>query len=464
MKNDSSPNAHSRVTGIHPRLIGRRLQRLAKQFPVVVIAGARQTGKTTLCLDLFGQVAELVVFDPVTDIGDARRDPELFLGLHPPPLVLDEVQYAPELLAALKRKVDRDLHDEKLPGKAQLARSKGGAGPAADRGQARESTGVQVRYVLTGSQQLQVLSKVRESLAGRAMLFDLWPMSRGELAGDLKGGLLPPLLGTRNAKEAQALCQSLKSAGRPPCRGEPLLERIFRGGYPGLLHFETGDVPAWMHAYLGTYVERDVRVLRDLSSPHDFTRFVRLLAALTAQEVNYSHLGREIGITPRSATGWLEVLVASFQVIRMDAYSGNTVKRVSGRPKMHLTDTGLACHLLHLSSPEALGSHPALGALFESYVVTELLKQAEAEDVRPMTWHFRTSGGAEVDLILERDGVFHPVEVKLSSRPSLRDLGGLRSFRATYPRLKVGPGVVVHGGDDLYLIDAETIAVPVDFV
>jgi len=415
----------------HHRHIEARLLRLSARFPVVVVAGARQTGKSTLLSHLFGDRARTIVFDPVTDVGNARRDPELFFKLNPPPLILDEIQFAPELLAVLKRIVDAD------PGQM-------GA------------------WFVTGSQQLSVLSAVQESLAGRAVLFDLLPMSRGELVNQLDGGLLSHLYADPPPRDAQALLVRMQDVPPPPRLPGSPLEHLFRGGYPGLLRFDTVDVPAWFDAYIRTYIERDVPLLRRLESPQDFSRFFRLMAALTAQEVNSAQLGREIGMSPKTARAWLQALVASYQVFELPAWSGNAVKRVSGRPKAHLVDSGLACALSTISSHHTLSSQPVFGALFESHVVMEIRKQALGLDVPPRFWHWRTAAGAEVDLLLERDGVFCPLEVKLKSRPTRRDASGLRAFAKTYKSLKIGPRVIVHGGDELALLDEHTLAVPVD--
>jgi predicted AAA+ superfamily ATPase len=417
----------------HHRLLEDRLTRMAGQMPVVTVLGARQAGKSTLLEQLFGAGARTFVFDPTVDVGEARRDPETFLRLNPPPLVLDEVQFAPELLPVLKRLVD-------------------------------ERRGEAGLYFLSGSQNLAVIAAVRESLAGRSFLADLWPMSRGELTGAPRGGLVDALYGSDPPADAFALAARLREAGPPSLPAGNLYERIFRGGYPRLLDMGTSDVPAWHDSYVRTYVERDVRTLRDVSEPHDFSRFLRLVAAITAREVNLSQLGREIGVSPRTARAWLDALVASYQVRLLDPWSGSTVKRVSGRPKVHAVDTGVACHLLAVSSPQALTGHRDLGALFESYAVGELLKQCAALDVAPRPWHWRTLAGAEVDLVLERDGAVTPFEIRLAARPTRRDLSGLRAFRETYEGLPTGPGIVIHGGAELFLLDERTVAVPMDWV
>jgi len=404
---------------------------MARLFPVLVVGGSRQAGKSTLLGELDG-IEGSFVFDPAQDVAGARQDPELFLRLNPPPLVLDEIQYAPELLGALKRLVDEQRRE---PG----------------------------RYYLTGSQQFGVLSGVRETLAGRAGLLDLRPMSRRELEGRPLAGFVDALLGA-DPDDPETLLQRLRDLGaRSKASARGLLERLFRGGYPGLRTFETDDCALWFESYFRTYVERDVQLIRRFDDPHDFSRFVRLIAATTAQELNASHLGREIGIANRTARAWLDALVQSYQAFTLPAWSGNVVKRVSGRPKVHVWDTGLATWLLAISSPRALGGHPRLGALFETLVVSEILKEADSLATSPRPWHWRTPGGAEIDLVLERDGVLHPIEIRLASQVSGRDTRGLRSFAESCPQ-RVGTWVVIYGGVELRRLGERAIAVPVDLL
>ena len=415
---------------MRPRLATARLHRLAARFPAVAVLGARQVGKSTLLAETLGGATRAFVFDPVMDVANVRQDPELFLRLNPPPLILDEVQFVPELLGPLKRLID----------------------------ERRSESGL---YFLTGSQQFGHMRGLRESLAGRVGLLDLLPMTQVELYGDLSARwTLTQLL--LEISTPEALFAALSKA--PTLATPPLPERVFRGGMPGLLPFETTEVAEFFSTYLSTYIERDVRALRNFTAPHEFARFMRLLAALTAQELNASHLGREIGISPHTAGDWLDALVQSFQVQRIDALSTNATKRVSGRPKLHLVDTGFAAWLASISSPLALQSHPMFGALFESYVVGELSRQSTTLATPPQRWHWRSAGGAEVDLLLERDGVFHLIEVKLTSRPTRRDTSGLRAFAESYPGLRIGHRLVIHGGPDLERLDEQTLAVPVDRV
>lgn len=403
----------------------KRLSSLLKSFPAVVVTGARQVGKSTLLTHAFGGTADFVVFDPVVDVENARRDPELFLENHRTPLVLDEVQYAPELLPSIKRRIDRN----RAPG----------------------------QYVLTGSQQWGGLASVAESLAGRVAFLDLEGFSLVEAA---------ELTGARHWLAAWIdSLESVVEAGVARAPGPfALFERLWRGFLPEA-HFLPLDAIADFHmAYQRTYIERDARLLADVSDWQQFGRFFRLASALSAQEVNRSQLGREIGVSPQTAERWLGILKATFQWFELPAYSGNTMKRVSSKPKGFIADTGLACWSLAISTPTAVPSHPAWGALFETAVYGEIRKAISLLSPRPIVHHWRSRGGAEVDFLLERDGTFFPVEVKAASRPSRGDTSGITAFRKTYPRLRIAKGLVVAPCEAMIPLSEHDFAMPWDAV
>ncbi len=403
------------------RLVTQRLLNLADVFPAVIVAGARQVGKSTLLQHVYGDVADIVVFDPVVDVENARQDPDLFLDNHTTPLVLDEIQHAPELVAALKRRIDQD----RRPGK----------------------------YILSGSQQWSVLTSVSESLAGRVGFIDLEGFCLAESAGSQRSWL---------AAWISDPSDFLASGPTRLPESRTLYEQLWRGGLPDATLQDESVIPDLHAAYQRTYIERDVRLLADISDWQLFGRFLRLCAALSAQEVNRSHLGRELGVTPQTAERWLNLLKATYQWFEVPAYSGNAVKRVSGKPKGYLADTGLACHAQILSSPAALGGHPFLGALFETAVVSEIRKHAGVMSTPPRLHHWRSSGGAEVDLLLERDGVFYPIEVKASSTPSRRDTTGITAFRKTYPHLRIQKGLVIAPTKKVLQLSENDWAIPWD--
>jgi predicted AAA+ superfamily ATPase len=402
------------------RLLEGKLKEVGRHFSVVVLTGARQVGKTTLLRHLLPD-AEHITFDPVIDIGNARSDPELFLSQLSPPVILDEIQYAPELLAVIKRRVDVN----KKPG----------------------------QYWLTGSQNLSVIKNIAESLAGRAAVLSLYPMSLGETISQpvcwIESFLQDPEFFLKNPLSRITTQRSL-------------FEILWRGGYPGLLELPDNLLHAGLESYLRTYIERDIRVLSDIGNLQEFTRFVQLAANLSAQEINYSQLGREIGITPQTARRWLNLLISTFQWTEIPSFFGNSIKRLSGKNKGYLIDTGILCYLVHISSPKALLGYPKLGALFETFVVQDLLKQINSLSSKPAMYHWRVHSGAEVNLILERDNYYFPIEIKCKSRPSKADAIGIKIFRETYPKLKTGPGLVIAPTESAFALGENCFAVPYD--
>lgn len=404
------------------RAQGVRLRELMDFFPAVVVTGARQVGKSTMVQHTLAAHADLVVFDPVLDVENARREPDLFLDNHRRPLVLDEIQYVPELVASLKRRIDKD----RSPG----------------------------QYVLTGSQHWGVLASVSESLAGRAVFLDLEGFSLAELARH--AGV--PWLSTwfPGSAEFPAL-----PAGRLKLE-RPLFEQLWRGFLPEAQFLPAAQVPVFLAAYLRTYVERDVRALAEVSDWQLFGRFVRLAAALTAQEVKFAHLGRELGLSPETSKRWLAMLKATFQWYEVPGYSGNVAKRVSLKPKGYFADTGLACLAQAISTPGAVASHPTWGALFETAVVAEVRKACALMSPSPNLYHWRSHGGAEVDLLLERDATFHPIEVKGTSHPSRSDTSGISAFRKAHPNLRIGRGLVIAPVERAYPLSEQDWAIPWD--
>ena len=404
------------------RLLTSRLHQLSETFPVVVIGGARQVGKSTLINHAFPPGTDCVVFDPAIDVENARQDPDLFLNNHPgKPLLLDEIQYAPELVAAIKRRVDQS----RVPG----------------------------QFVLTGSQQWEVMKSLAESLAGRAVFIDLEGFCLTEMTGQRKstGWLASWIENPEGFVQRNQHVTSLQHT---------LYETLWRGFLPDATTLPLDTVADFHEAYFRTYIERDVRLLGDVSEWQTFGRFVRFAAALTAQEINYSQFGREIGISPQTARRWLDMLKATFQWFDVPAYSGNNIKRVSHKPKGFIADTGFACAAQLISSPRALGGHPMLGALFETAVAAEIRKQCALLSPKPQIYHWRSASGAEVDLLLERDGKFFPMEVKVKSQPTKRDAQGMKALRDSYPKLDIQPGLVIAPTDRFLKISEEAFAIP----
>jgi uncharacterized protein len=406
------------------RLLEDKLRAYHAAFPCVVVVGARQVGKTTLINHLFSGTARSFTFDPVQDQFGARQDPDLFLRNHPPPIILDEIQYAPELVPAIKRAIDRD----RRPG----------------------------QFLLTGSQQWSVMKSLAESLAGRAAILELSGFSINELYGQPAGGWLARWL-AGSANDVEHLFRGYGSARTRPA------ERIWRGSFPEVQGLSEDVVPGWFLGYTSTYLQRDVRLALEARDEGQFTHFLALCAAMTAQEVIPAQWGRDLGLAHTTARRWLDVLRGTYQWIELPALTRNRIKRVSQRAKGHIADTGLACHLMRMSSPSAVPGHPAFGALFESLVVGDCLRQAQRESTVPGAWHYRRHSGAEVDLVFERDGRYFPIEVKASSNPTPRDAQGITVFQEDHGPA-AAPGLVVHAGDRLLKLTERCWAVPFDLI
>ena len=403
-----------------PRRAENKVRDYSQWFKSVLLLGARQCGKTTLLRRLFPDIP-IITFDPVQDLHGARQSPDLFLDSFPPPVILDEVQYAPELFSALKRRLDRS-----------------------------EGCGL---YFLTGSQNPAMLRQVAESMAGRVGVLTLDFMDAGELNGD---GATLPWLNAWLEDKGNAKAENFIVPSSQPSGG--LLRTIWRGGFPGLLDLPDAAIQPHFTSYLNTYIERDIRMAGDIRDLSNFGRFFARCAALTAQEINLTQFGREVGIAPATAQKWFTLLKTTFQWHELPAYSGNAVKRLSGKSKGHLSDTGMACMLQKLGSTAALSVSPLRGALFETWAVNELRKQSASMPSQPAFYHWRTKNGAEVDVVLEQDGCVYLLEMKCKTELKGHDLSGIRSFRETYGQMF--PAVIIYAGEVCRKLDEHTLAMP----
>ncbi|MEI7733029.1 MAG: ATP-binding protein [Verrucomicrobiota bacterium] len=408
-----------------PRLVEERLRLYRNTFPCVLIAGARQVGKSTLLQQLFGNEFRTFVFDPVQDLYQVRRDPDLFLRNNPPPLILDEIQYVPELVPAIKRYVDL----ERRPG----------------------------QFLITGSQQWHVIQRLSESLAGRVAPLDLSGFCLAETRAGHTWFDTWLTMARKPAADALPLLRKRRSAGLSAT------ETIWRGSFPEVQTLPEAAVPGWMQGYVATYLQRDVRLILEARDEMQLAAFLSLCATLTAQECNYSKLGKDIGLSSPMAKKWLSVMRQTYQWTELPAFSRNPVKRLSLRPKGYFVDTGLACHLMRISSPQAVQGHPVFGALFETLVMQECLKQAQSLPVTPAWHHYRQHSGAEVDLIAELDGWLFPVEIKASSSVGPGDAIGMDTFRQFAPG-RVGLGLVIYAGKEVLQISEQCLAVPFDLM
>lgn len=397
-----------------PRSLEARLTSAMHEFPAVVVVGPRQSGKTTLLQHTAGDRARLVSLEAPDVRAAAAGDPRGFLSLNAPPVIFDEIQYAPGLLPYIKEQVD------------------------ARRDQAGQ-------YILSGSQNLLLMQQVTESLAGRAAILKLLPLTQRETAGEPQRPLPWEL------RQPPALPAPLPL-------GE-LWQHILRGGYPEIVKNPARDSRLWQASYVQTYLERDVRNLRNVGDLTLFQTFLRSLATRSAGLLNLSDLARDVGIAVNTARDWLAVLEASFQVFLLRPYHVNLGKRLVKSPKVYFTDTGLLCYLVGLRDIEHAAGGPMAGALIENLAVAELYKTSLHRGEEPALYFWRTAAGAEVDVVVETQGGLVPIEIKASATARAEMAHGIAAFRRDFGD-RAAAGYVVHPGHTILPLGAGTLAWP----
>lgn len=359
-----------------PRTLSGLLEKAVKGFPATLVTGPRQSGKTTLLRTHFGATHRYVSLEAPHVRERALADPVGFLGDHPPPVILDEIQHVPALLSYLQVAIDED----RRPG----------------------------RWLLSGSQSFPLLQGTSESLAGRVAILTLLPLSWNEIqhrarAEDPAETILDELLEARPAEAPPS----------PP----DLAQWLLCGGFPQLWSDPGVDRQLWLASYIQTYLERDVRSVLGVRDLGTFQTFLRLAATRTAQVLNLADLARDAGVSPPTARQWLSVLEASHQVFLLRPHFENLGKRLVKTPKLYWLDTGLVCFLLGLKDEGSVLQGPMAGALFETAVVAELAKLFYHHGLPPALWYWRSHDGWEVDVLVELRGKLHPVEIKTTATP-----------------------------------------------
>jgi len=382
------------------------VQRAMSDTPVVLLNGARQTGKTTLAQTMAaGSGAQYFTLDDSATLALAANDPSGFIRNLTGSVVLDEIQKAPVLFPAIKLAVDKD----RQPG----------------------------RFLLTGSANVMTLPRLSESLAGRMEMIPLYPFSAGELVG-VTEGFLPRLFAGTVAKS------------KLPLAREDTAARLTRGGYPEATQRETeARRAAWFASYISTILQRDVRDLARVDALHNLPNLLKLLAARVSGLLNLADVGRDASLPHTTLTRYLALLETVFFVHRLPAWSRNLGQRLVKAPKLHLVDTGLACHLLGADARRLTEDRPLLGRLLESYVVGELRKQVSWTEPQTTLYHFRTATGSEVDVVMEKaDGSVAAIEVKASATVAASDFAALKALRDQLGK-RFRAGVVLYLGDQI---------------
>ncbi len=390
---------------------------VTKEYPVVLVTGPRQVGKTTMLKKLMeGTDRGYVTLDDLNERSIAKTDPELFLQLHKPPVLIDEVQYAPELFTYIKIHVDRN-HE---PG----------------------------AFWLTGSQVFKLMQGVRESLAGRVAALSLTSLSQAEISG---GGMEPFTL------DIEAL--SARKANRKQADARGIFERIYRGSMPAIVSGANSNSQIFYSSYLTTYIERDVRELSDAIDSFKFLRFITAVAARCGQMLNVADIARDADINQTQTKNWLGILETLGIIFYLHPYSNNLLKRLVKTPKLYFYDTGLVCYLTKWSNAETLESGAMNGAILENYVVAEIMKTYLNSGKEPYLYYYRNKDAKEIDIVLEHDGVLNPIEIKKTSNPGteLIKIFDLLDKSST-PRSK---GAVICMKPELGAINRDNYIVPI---
>jgi hypothetical protein len=417
--------------------INRTIETTIKEFigsyPVIMITGPRQAGKTTLLNHLSSISQEKINYVTLDDMlvrTQAREDPELFLRSYDTPLVIDEFQYAPNLLSYIKINVDEARKEAMFGNKKKVG----------------------TLYYLTGSQIFQTMKDVSDSLAGRIGIFDLFPLSTREL-NNLPGSPFIPDIETLRKKENSQRLTTKK-----------IFERILKGSYPELYLENKLSAESYYSNYIRTYIERDIRELINIKNETKFVKFISSLAARTGQEFNASAIGIEIGIDNKTAEDWLSILKNTGIIYLLQPHMNNNVGRAVKRPKLYFMDTGLACYLTGYTNAEVLEKSYYSGAIFETYIVSEIIKSFTNQglDPRKHLYYYRDNNQKEIDLLIMDNNKVYPVEIKKSSNPGKE---AIKNFEVTKKfEMSIGNGIVLCLIKEIFALDENNYCVPIEYI
>lgn len=417
------------------RTIEKTLQSLITKFPVIMVTGPRQVGKTTLLNYVAvnsNRKINYVSLDNLLIRQQAIEDPELFLRTYEAPVIIDEFQYAPNLLSYIKIKVDEARKNAMF-------------------GNGKE---VETMYFLTGSQIFQTMANVSESLAGRMGILDLYGFSTRELEGIEETMFIPDLNLLKQKEKTKKLST------------KKLFERILNGSYPEVVNEKIDEIKtsAFYETYIRTYIERDVRQLINIKDENKFLKFISSVAARTAQEYNVSDIATDVGVDNKTIDEWISILKNTNLIYMLQSYSNNNIKKAIKRPKIYFMDTGLACYLTGYLNAETLEKSAYNGAIFETYVVSEIIKTFANNGMSPRMrlYYYRDSSAKEIDLLIIYDNKVYPVEIKKSANPgktAFKNFDVVDKFG-----LEVGNEIVLCMIDEIFAVEDNKYFVPIEYI
>ena len=392
---------------------------LSNSYSAILVTGPRQSGKTTMLKTLAEKEnigREYVTLDDLSVREIAKSDPAMFLQLHKPPVLIDEVQYAPELFTYIKIHIDKNHN----PGD----------------------------FWMTGSQIFRLMQGVQESLAGRVALLHMSPMSQREIDGR---SAVP------FSTNFDTLVEEIKKV--EPIPAPEIYERLWKGSMPGIVSGLFPDRDIYYSSYISTYIERDVRELSGNIDALKFNRFVTAMAARSAQMLNFSAVAEDADIDVQTAKAWTNILETLGIIFLLHPYSNNVLKRTIKTPKVYFYDTGLVCYLTKWSSPEIAENGAMNGALLENYAVSEIIKSYQSAGQEPYLYYYRDRDAKEIDVIIEGDGKLCPLEIKKTAMPDKRIVKAFGVIDKA--PLKIGTGAVLCMAEQLGAFDKNNLIVPI---
>ena len=390
------------------------IKNVSDTFKVLLITGPRQVGKTTLLLSLKPNNMNYVTLDDVNLRRQAQEDPKMFLEEHPWPLLIDEAQYAPELFSYIKIIVDKE-----------------------------QKNGM---YWLTGSQQFHLMKNASDSLAGRVGIINLNSFTYSEIIQNENKKLFDPI--------------DIRKS--PKIDVNDLYKIIYKGGMPELYNNKNISQEIFFQGYIDTYISRDVKSLTEIGNEMAFKKFIVSVASRTGEQLNYSSLANDSGISVPTAIKWLSILVTSGIVYLLEPYMSSQLKRITHIPKIIFMDTGLACYLAGWSSARDLQLSSSAGHYLKSYIISEIVKSYNARGIRPNISYYRDKDGKEIDLIFYKNNKLYPFEIKKTASPNSDMIKNFKELQKT--KKEIGTGGIICFYDELMHLDKNNYIIPVSSV
>ena len=388
------------------------INEINKTFPVLLVTGPRQVGKTTLLLSLKPKNMEYITLDDEVLRTQAQEDPKLFLEEHPAPLLIDEVQYAPRLFSYIKINVDK----EKKNG----------------------------MYWLTGSQQFHLMNNVSESLAGRVGIINLNSFTYSEIKKVKNKKLFDPV--------------EIKNISK--INVNSIFEIIFKGGMPRLYTEKEISLPLYFQGYIDTYISRDVKMLTQVGNEFSFRKFIVSVASKTGEQLNYTTLANDAGVSVPTAINWLSILTTSGLVYLLEPYMSSSLRRLTHTPKIIFMDTGLACYLAGFSSAKELQMSSSSGHYLETFIISEIIKSYNAKGIRPNISYYRDKEKNEIDLLFYKNNKLYPFEIKKTALPTKEMIKNFKKLE----KQQIGQGGIICFYDNLTKLDQDNYIIPISSV